>query len=90
MVCVLHYDLVDGQCRPQKDQAQEYAMQMPTPIRHATSEHIFSADEMEFLAAIEEFKRATGKKFPTWSEALSVLRGLGYRKADENTELSFA
>jgi hypothetical protein len=34
----------------------------------------------EFQQAIEEYKRRSGRMFPTWSEVLEVLQGLGYEK----------
>lgn len=34
----------------------------------------------EFTRAIEEYKRRHNRPFPTWSEVLEVLRGLGYTK----------
>ena len=47
----------------------------------ATCERDYSAAEMEFLRAMQEYKRSSGRLFPTWSEVLEVLRGLGYEKA---------
>ncbi len=39
------------------------------------------ADEaMEFIQAIEAYKREHGRKFPTWSEVLYILKSLGYKK----------
>lgn len=35
---------------------------------------------LEFIAAIERFKKSHTRPFPSWSEVLHVLRGLGYRK----------
>ncbi|MBX3397206.1 MAG: hypothetical protein KF873_00580 [Gemmataceae bacterium] len=46
--------------------------------RHVGSD--FAADEIEFLRAMEHFKRS--RPFPTWTEVLKVLKGLGYRKVD--------
>jgi hypothetical protein len=40
-----------------------------------------SAAELEFMAAIQEYKARSGRMFPTWSEVLEVVRGLGYQKA---------
>ena len=48
----------------------------------ATCERDYSAAECEFLRAIEEYKRASGRLFPTWSEVLGVVRSLGYERAD--------
>lgn len=41
----------------------------------------YTADEIEFMRAIEEFKRRERRKFPSWCEVLAVLMALGYRKA---------
>jgi hypothetical protein len=35
---------------------------------------------MEFMMAMNEYKRRSGRMFPTWSEVLEVLQGLGYEK----------
>ena len=40
----------------------------------------FADDEVEFLKAMELFKRS--RPFPTRSEVLRVLVGLGYRKVE--------
>lgn len=44
-------------------------------------EHDLGPDEMEFIEALDDFKRANGRPFPTWSEVLGVIRELGYRKS---------
>jgi len=46
----------------------------------ATCERDYSEAEMEFMQAIQDYKRASGRMFPTWSEVLEVLHGLGYAK----------
>jgi hypothetical protein len=38
------------------------------------------ADALEFIAAIERFKKQHSRPFPSWSEVLLVLRQLGYRR----------
>ena len=35
---------------------------------------------MEFIEAIGHYKRENNRPFPTWSEVLKVLKGLGYKK----------
>jgi len=45
-----------------------------------TSDKNYTLDEVEFMNALAEFKRASGRTFPTCSEILGVLRGLGYEK----------
>jgi hypothetical protein len=37
-------------------------------------------EQFLFLTAIDAFKRANAKTFPTWTEVLEVIRLLGYRK----------
>jgi hypothetical protein len=34
---------------------------------------------------MDDYKRRSGRQFPTWSEVLEVLRDLGYRKVAEPT-----
>jgi len=46
----------------------------------ATCDKTYSLDEVEFMNALDEFKRASGRMFPTCSEILGVLRELGYEK----------
>jgi hypothetical protein len=46
-----------------------------------TTERDYSAAETEFMLAMQEYKKSSGRMFPTWSEVLEVLRNLGYQKA---------
>jgi hypothetical protein len=39
-----------------------------------------TAAELELMQAMEAYKQSSGRLFPTWSEVLEVLRGLGYHK----------
>ncbi len=39
-----------------------------------------SAELLEFVTAIDEFKRKNQRPFPSWSEVLTVLRSLGWSK----------
>ena len=45
-----------------------------------TCEREYTAAETEFMMAMNEYKRRSGRMFPTWSEVLEVLRDLGYQK----------
>ncbi len=51
-------------------------------IDPTTCERDYSLDEVEFMKAMDEYKRKSGRMFPTWSEVLEVVRGLGYAKAE--------
>ncbi len=43
--------------------------------------------ELEFAAAVQEYKRSSGRTFPTWSEILEIARGLGYCKPTGREEI---
>src|SRR4051794_11138046 len=47
----------------------------------ATCERDYSPDELEFMRAMHEYKQRSGRMFPSWSEVLEVLQGLGYEKS---------
>lgn len=49
-------------------------------IDPTTCERDYRPDEIEFMKAMDDYKRRSGRQFPTWSEVLEVLRDLGYRK----------
>jgi len=40
-----------------------------------------SEDVLEFLKAVDDYKRKAARPFPSLSEYLRILRGLGYRKS---------
>ena len=37
-------------------------------------------DVLEFIQAIDDYKRLHNRPFPNWSEVLDVLKTLGYEK----------
>ena len=49
-------------------------------IDPTTCERDYSLDEVEFMKAMDDYKRKSGRMFPTWSEVLEVVRSLGYVK----------
>lgn len=49
-------------------------------IDPTTCERDYSQDEIEFMNAMNLYKKSSGRAFPTWSEILEVLRSLGYEK----------
>ena len=52
-----------------------------------TCERDYTDDEIEFMKAMDQYKRANRRPFPTGSEVLEVCRALGYRKVAEPTAL---
>lgn len=51
------------------------------PERSAPQLAEVDADALEFIAAIDRFKKEHGRPFPSWSEVLLVVRRLGYRRS---------
>ena len=49
-------------------------------IDPTTCERDYSVEEVEFMSALDEYKRRNGRMFPTCSEVLEVIRDLGYEK----------
>ena len=49
-------------------------------IDPTTCERDYNQDEIEFMHALDAYKRAAGRMFPTCSEILEVVRDLGYRR----------
>jgi len=57
-------------------------------IDPTTCERDYDSAEVEFMKAMDDYKRQSGRQFPTWSEVLEVLNALGYRKVAEPTEIN--
>lgn len=49
-------------------------------IDPTTCERDYNNEEIEFMHALDAYKRAAGRMFPTCSEILEVVRDLGYRR----------
>ncbi|MEZ6055887.1 MAG: hypothetical protein R3C01_04205 [Planctomycetaceae bacterium] len=54
-------------------------------IDPTTCERDYQPEEVEFMRAMDDYKRRSGRQFPTWSEVLEVIRDLGYRKVAAET-----
>lgn len=59
-----------------------------TDDRRAAEEGQMSDEQFQFLMAIDEYKRANARPFPTWTEVLEVIKALGYRKVAEPQSLA--
>jgi hypothetical protein len=58
---------------------------LPVPKRRkkidpTTCERDYRPEEVEFMRALDAYKRASGRMFPTCSEILEVVHRLGYRR----------
>lgn len=49
-------------------------------IDPTTCDRDYQTEELEFMQALDRYKRASGRMFPTCSEILEVVRSLGYRR----------
>jgi len=49
-------------------------------IDPTTCDRDYAADEIEFMQALDRYKRSSGRMFPTCSEVLEVVRSLGYQR----------
>lgn len=55
--------------------------------RRAAEEGEMTEEQFEFLMAIDEYKRANQRPFPTWTEVLEIIKAMGYRKVAEPKSL---
>ncbi|MCL2304831.1 MAG: hypothetical protein FWC43_05755 [Planctomycetaceae bacterium] len=60
--------------------ARRKKVQRRRQIDPTTCERDYTAEEVEFMTALDEYKRNSGRMFPTCSEILEVLTNLGYAK----------
>jgi hypothetical protein len=54
-------------------------------IDPTTCERDYNDDEIEFMHALDAYKRTSGRMFPTCSEILEVIRNLGYVRVSPAT-----
>lgn len=49
-------------------------------LRRAAEEGQIAGDLLEFINALDEYKKINNRPFPSWSEIFEVVHYLGYRK----------
>jgi hypothetical protein len=54
------------------------------PVETVVNDREESTLESEFMEAMQQYKKSSGRMFPTWSEVLEVLHSLGYRKPGQH------
>jgi hypothetical protein len=52
------------------------------PPERKINEYTLNAEELEFINAVDHYKKTYGKPFPTWSEILHILKSIGYEKSE--------
>ncbi len=55
-------------------------------IDPTTCERDYTPQEIEFMNAMDRYRRDSGRPFPTWSEVLEVVRSIGYQKVEKSAE----
>ena len=70
--------------RPEKSAANEAGggqehTEAPPP-KPASKPDSMDADVLEFIQAIDDYKRQAGRPFPSWSEILEIVKRLGYER----------
>lgn len=79
--------------RPDDEEGREPLPERRTKVERrrqidpTTCERDYGEAEVEFMGAMDNYKRRSGRQFPTWSEVLEVLHSLGYRKVAEPVEI---
>src|SRR5262245_54785219 len=61
-----------------RQQERRVKVQRRRQIDPTTCERDYNDEEIQFMQALEAYKRASGRMFPTCSEILEVVRDLGY------------
>ena len=49
-----------------------------SPKEQPEDPELLEVERLEFLKAMDVYKRKTGKTFPSWTEVLDVLRSIGW------------
>lgn len=70
----------DAPVAEERRQAPRRKVPRRRQIDPTTCERDYSEQEIEFMQAMDAYKRSSGRMFPTCSEILEVLRDLGYQQ----------
>jgi len=52
-------------------------------VERRINEYRLSAEVLEFINAVNDFKSVNQKPFPTWSEIFQIFISLGYHRVEE-------
>ena len=77
---------VEIERRSNKDRREK--VERRRQIDPTTCERDYTPAEIEFMTAIDKYRRENGRPFPTWSEVLEVVIALGYQKVEKPVELA--
>jgi hypothetical protein len=66
--------------RKQPAKARDPLADIEAPERSSPPLAEVDAEALEFIAAIDRFKKENARPFPSWSEILLIVRQLGYQR----------
>lgn len=52
---------------------------------HLASQGIYDEETLEFIKAIDDYKRVNKRKFPSWFEVFLVVKSLGYKRSNSQS-----
>jgi hypothetical protein len=68
----------DNSVAVERRKGERRKVQRRRQIDPTTCERDYTPEEIEFMQALDAYKRANGRMFPTCSEILEVIRDMGY------------
>ena len=74
--------------QPAGERSERRKVSRRRQIDPTTCEREYSEEEIEFMRAMDTYRRTSGRMFPTCSEILEVLRAIGYQKLDPTVEVA--
>ena len=77
---------VDTSAETDGDRPVRRKKQRRRQIDPTTCERDYNEEEIEFMRALDDYKRNSGRMFPTCSEILEVIRDLGYVRLSEEEQ----
>ena len=80
-------DLPEAHVAQDRRKSSRRKVERRRQIDPTTCEREYTDPEIEFMKAMDEYKRKSGRQFPTWSEVLEVIQSLGYRQVAEPAEI---
>ena len=72
--------VVDARNAPSGFERRRGAGRRRSDFMKSADEGELSPEQFVFVMAIDAYKRANSRPYPTWTEVLEVIRKLGYRK----------
>ena len=79
------FELTDSESQDAvQEPSERRKVQRRRQIDPTTCERDYTDDEIQFMHALDAYKRSSGRMFPTCSEILEVVRGLGYERFDRH------